>query len=205
MTKLYRHAILSTIGGFVALFGVIFVPAWTLDYWQGWVFFATLGISTSVPTVYIAIHDPKLFERRVNMGPAAEKTRTQKILTTIGMPVFVLAFVVMVFDHRFRWSPAVPAWVSIAGDILIVLGLYVYYLVTKENSYAGATVDVVEGQTVCSTGLYAILATSHVRGRAPGFPWRATCAGLLVGSPRGAGRRRRIRLAASGRRESADQ
>lgn len=157
MTKLYRHAILSTIGGFVALFGVIFVPAWTLDYWQGWVFFATLGISTSVPTVYIAIHDPKLFERRVNMGPAAEKTRTQKILTTIGMPVFVLAFVVMVFDHRFRWSPAVPAWVSIAGDILIVLGLYVYYLVTKENSYAGATVDVVEGQTVCSTGLYGFL------------------------------------------------
>ena len=73
------------------------------------------------------------------------------------MPVFVLAFVAMVLDHRFRWSPAVPAWVSIAGDILIVLGLYVYYLVTKENSYASATVGVVEGQTVCSTGLYRFL------------------------------------------------
>jgi protein-S-isoprenylcysteine O-methyltransferase Ste14 len=157
MSKLYRRAVLSTIGGFVALFGVIFVPAWTLDYWQGWVFFATLGISTSIPTVYIAIHDPKLFERRVTMGPAAEKTRTQKIITTIGMPVFVLAFVAMTFDHRFRWSPAVPAWVSISGDILIVLALYVYYLVTKENSYAGATVGVVEGQTVCSTGLYGFL------------------------------------------------
>jgi protein-S-isoprenylcysteine O-methyltransferase Ste14 len=157
MTQLYRRAVLSTIVGFVALFGVIFVPAWTLDYWQGWVFFATLGISTSVPTIYIAIHDPKLFERRVTMGPAAEKTQTQKIITTIGMPVFVFAFVAMVLDHRFRWSPAVPTWVSIAGDILIVLGLYVYYLVTKENSYAGATVGVVEGQIVCSTGLYGFL------------------------------------------------
>lgn len=157
MKNLYRRAVLSTIGGFVALFGVIFIPAWTLDYWQGWVFFATLGISSTAATVYIAIHDPKLFARRLTMGPAAEKRRTQKIITTAGLPVFVAAFVAMVFDHRFGWSPAAPAWVSIAGDIFIVLGLYVYYLVTRENSYAAATVGVVEGQTVCSTGPYAFL------------------------------------------------
>ena len=157
MTKLYRRAVQSTVGGFVALFAGIFIPAWTLDYWQGWVFFATLGISTSVPTVYIAIHDPKLFERRMTMGPAAEKTRTQKIITTVGLPVFLVALEAMVFDHRFGWSPAVPEWVSIAGNILIVLGLYVYYLVTQENTYAASTVSVVEGQTVCSTGLYAFL------------------------------------------------
>lgn len=155
MKHLYRRAVLSTIGGFVALFGVIFIPAWTLDYWQGWVFFATLGISSTAVTVYIAIHNPKLFASRVTMGPGAEKRRTQKTITTVGMPVFVAAFVAMVFDHRFGWSPAVPAWISIAGDIFIVLGLYVYYLVTKENSYAAATVGVVEGQTVCSTGPYA--------------------------------------------------
>lgn len=157
MKVLYLRAIQSTIVGFVALFGVIFLPAWTLDYWQGWLFFATLGISSSLAAVYIAIHDPKLFASRVTMGPTAEKTRTQKIITAVGMPVFVVAFVAMVLDHRFGWSPAVPAWVSIAGDILIVVGLYVYHLVTKENSYAASTVRVVEGQTVCSTGPYAIL------------------------------------------------
>lgn len=157
MKNLYRRAVLSTIGEFVVLFGIIFIPAWTLHYWRGWVFFATLGISSTAATVYIAIHDPKLFASRVTMGPAAEKTRTQKIITTVGLPVFAAALVAMVFDHRFGWSPAVPALVSIVGDIFIVLGLYVYYLVTKENSYAASTVGVVEGQTVCSTGPYAFL------------------------------------------------
>jgi protein-S-isoprenylcysteine O-methyltransferase Ste14 len=157
MKKLHFRAVLSTIVGFLALFGVIFIPAWTLDYWQGWLFFATLTISSTLAAVHIAIHDPKLFASRVAMGPAAEKSRTQKIITAVGGPVLVVAFMAMVFDHRLGWSPAVPAWVSIAGDILIVLGLYVYHLVTKENSYAAATVGVVEGQTVCSTGPYALL------------------------------------------------
>jgi protein-S-isoprenylcysteine O-methyltransferase Ste14 len=157
MNSLHRRAVLATIGGFVAIFGVVFIPAWSLDYWQGWAFFATLGISSTAATVYIAIHDPKLFASRVTMGPAAERTQTQKIVTALGMPVFIVAFVAMVFDHRFGWSPNVPAWVSIAGDIVIALGLYVYYLVTKENTYAAATVRVIEGQTVCMTGPYALL------------------------------------------------
>jgi protein-S-isoprenylcysteine O-methyltransferase Ste14 len=157
MKKLYRSAVRSTIGGFVALFAGIFLPAWTLDYWQGWAFFVALGTSSTVATVYIAIHDPRLFASRVTMGPAAEETRTQKIITMAGLPVFVAALVAMVLDHRFGWSPAVPVWVSIAGDIVIVLGLYVYYLVTKENTYAASTVRVIEGQTVCSTGPYAFL------------------------------------------------
>lgn len=157
MNKLCLRAIQSTIVGFVALFGVIFVPAWTLDYWQGWVFFAALAISSTAAAVYIAIHDPKLFASRVAMGPAEETTRTQKIITSVGLPVFAAAFVAMVLDHRFGWSPAVPAWVSIAGDISIVAGLYIYYLVTRENSYAASTVRVVDGQTVCSTGPYAVL------------------------------------------------
>jgi len=157
MRNLYLRAVRSTIVGFVALFGVIFIPAWTLNYWQGWLFFATLAISSTLAAVYIVIHDPKLFARRVAMGPGAEKSRTQKIITAVGGPVFVAALVAMVFDHRFGWSPAVPDWVSTTGDILIVLGLYVYHLVTKENSYAAATVGVVVGQTVCSTGPYAFL------------------------------------------------
>jgi protein-S-isoprenylcysteine O-methyltransferase Ste14 len=157
MRTLYVRAIWSTIAGFIALFAVIFIPAWTLDYWRGWAFFASLGISTTLATLYIAIHDPKLFERRLTAGPARETTRTQKIITAVGAPVFYVACVAMVFDHRFGWSPAVPAMVSIAGDILIVLGLYIYYLVTKENSYAASTVVVAEGQTVCSTGPYAFV------------------------------------------------
>jgi protein-S-isoprenylcysteine O-methyltransferase Ste14 len=63
----------------------------------------------------------------------------------------------MVLDHRFRWSPGVPAFLSLFGDALAVLGVVVYFLVIKENRYAASTIEVVEGQTVVSTGPYAIV------------------------------------------------
>lgn len=71
--------------------------------------------------------------------------------------MFGAAIVVIVFDHRFGWSPAVPAYLSILGDALGALGILVYLFVVKENRYAAATVTVVKGQTVVSTGPYAIV------------------------------------------------
>lgn len=157
MDKLFSRAIRAALGGFLWFFAVIFVPAWTLNYWQGWLFFWTLAICTSLATIYIARSDKKLLESRLNMGPKAEKTMIQKIITAIGAPVFIGAIVLMVFDHRFEWSPAVPAYISILGDILAALGILMYFFVVKENRYAAAAVEVVEGQMVVSTGLYALI------------------------------------------------
>ena len=98
--------------------------------------------------LYVARHDlycaqrQKLLESRLNMGPKAEKTMIQKIITAIGAPVFIGAIVLMVFDHRFEWSPAVPAYISILGDILAALGILMYFFVVKENRYAAAAVEV---------------------------------------------------------------
>jgi len=157
MDNLYLRAIRSALFGFIWFFAVIFLPAGTLDYWQGWAFFLTTAICTSLATVYIALSDKQLLERRLNMGPSAEKTLIQKIIVAVGAPVFVAAIVMMVLDHRFGWSPVVPAWLSIFGDGLGVLGALMYFLVVKENRYAAATVEVAEGQTVVTTGLYAIV------------------------------------------------
>ena len=156
MNSLIFRAALGTIVGYVFFFSIIFIPAWTLDYWQGWTFFVTLSLSTTLVTIYMARHDTKLLESRLRMGPTAEKTLAQKIITAFGSGIFV-GFVVMVFDHRFGWSPAVPAALSIFGDVLAALGIFIYFLVVKENRYAAATVDVAEGQTVVSTGPYAIV------------------------------------------------
>jgi protein-S-isoprenylcysteine O-methyltransferase Ste14 len=157
MTNLYVRAIRSALAGFCWFFAVIFLPAWTFRYWQGWVFFLTIAILTSLATIYIAVTDEKLFESRIRMGPTAEKDSTQKIITTLGAPLFIAAFVLMVLDHRFGWSPSVPASLSIFGDVVAALGIVVYVLVVRENRFAAATVDVVEGQTVVSTGPYAIV------------------------------------------------
>jgi protein-S-isoprenylcysteine O-methyltransferase Ste14 len=157
MEAVFSRAIRATLRGLLLFFAVIFIPAWTLDYWQGWAFFLTLAISTSLATLYIARSDKKLLESRLNIGPKAEKTRTQRIITALGAPVFVAAIVTMVLDHRFGWSPPVSGAVSVFGDILAAFGILVYYLVVSSNRYAAATVEIVEGQTVVATGLYAII------------------------------------------------
>ena len=72
MNKLYFRALRSSIYGFLAMAALLFVPAGTLDYWQAYVFMGVfVGGSTAI-TVYLAIKDPKLLERRMNAGPTAE-------------------------------------------------------------------------------------------------------------------------------------
>ena len=108
-------------------------------------------------TIYMALYDRKLLESRLRLGPTVEKRSTQKIIVIVGLPVYVAAIVIMVFDHRFGWSAAVPVWLSLLGDALAALGILVYFLVIRENHYAASTVQVAEGQTVVSTGPYAIV------------------------------------------------
>ncbi len=157
MSNLYLRAIRATVAGTVVFFAIIFIPAWTLDYWQGWLFIGTLMVPSILVTIYIALYDKELLERRMRMGPAAERTAAQKVITAVGLFVFVASLVIMVLDHRFHWSPRVPGYVSILGNAFCALGLLVYFLVVRENRYASSTIEVAEGQTVVSTGLYAII------------------------------------------------
>jgi len=154
---LYVRAVRAALVGYLWFFAVIFIPAWTLHYWQGWAFFLTLSISTTLVTIYIALNDRGLLESRLHGGPAVEQTPAQKVITALASFVFVPAVVISVLDHRFRWSPDVPVWLSIAGNALGVLGIVMYFFVVRENRHAAAAVVVVEGQCVVSTGPYSII------------------------------------------------
>jgi protein-S-isoprenylcysteine O-methyltransferase Ste14 len=154
MNNLYLRAFRAVFGSAVVFLALIFIPAGTFNYWQGWVFAATSMVLLTLTMAWIAVHDKELLERRL---PSAEKTRAQQIFTVFGVPVGVASILVMVFDHRFGWSPAVPAWLSLFGDALCALGILVYFLVIRKNRFAAATVEVVPGQVVVSTGPYAIV------------------------------------------------
>jgi len=93
-------------------------------------------VRTGDVTVYLAIHDKKLLKRRLHAGPAAERTRTQKIIMAFAMTGFVALLVVPVLDHRFGWSPAVPAHASISAEVLVALSFLITFFVIRENSYA---------------------------------------------------------------------
>jgi len=157
MNDLFARLVRATVGGTAVFLGILFIPAGTIDYWQAWAFAGALLVSSLLVTVYMALNDRALLESRLRMGPAAETTPTQKMITTVGFAVFVAAIVVMVLDHRFGWSPSVPASLSLLGDAIAIAGIVVYFFVVRENRYAASTIAVVEGQTVVSTGPYAIV------------------------------------------------
>lgn len=139
----------------VVLGSLLFLPAGTFDYWQAWVL-VVLATSTWISGVYLLRADPATLQGRTRGGPTAETRMVQKV--AIGGLWLSLAtmLVVSALDHRFGWS-SVPTAISLAGDVLVAVGLAVPVLVVIQNSYAAATVRVGAGQTLVSTGLYRLV------------------------------------------------
>ncbi|MDX1887705.1 isoprenylcysteine carboxylmethyltransferase family protein [Mycolicibacterium sp. 120270] len=141
----------------VVFFAVLlFWPAGTFDYWQGWVFIAVFVIGTTVPTIYLAVKYPDAFRRRVRSGPFAESRMAQKLINIGIIATTVAAGVVSALDHRFGWS-TVPTAVVVIGNVLVLAGLAVAEVVIIQNNYAAATITVEAEQPVVSTGLYGLV------------------------------------------------
>jgi protein-S-isoprenylcysteine O-methyltransferase Ste14 len=140
-----------------AVFGLmLFLPAGTVNYWQAWVFLAVVAISVQIPPAYLLRTNPAALQRRMRGGPAAEGRMAQKVVIA-GLYLSLAAMVVVsALDHRFGWSPA-PTAICLVGDVLVAAGLGVVALVLIQNSFAASTVQVEEGQTVVSTGLYGVV------------------------------------------------
>jgi len=133
----------------------LILAAGTLNYWQAWVFLGVGAVSSVLLTLSM-IKNPILLENRIKYGPTAEKRTIQKIIVLCaGIPA-IAAFIVPALDRRFGWSN-VPFWLSIAGDILIIVSMWMVYRVFKENSFGSATVEIATDQRVISTGPYAIV------------------------------------------------
>lgn len=135
---------------------LLFLPARTVSYWQAWIFLAVFGASALAITLYLMRNDPKLLERRVSAGPIAEKDWSQKIIQTTTAIGFAAILVVSALDHRFAWTPS-PSYVSLAGEVLVVLGFLIVFLVYKENTFASATIELAPDQKVISTGPYKLV------------------------------------------------
>jgi protein-S-isoprenylcysteine O-methyltransferase Ste14 len=134
----------------------LFVPAWTLEYWQAWVCLFAFIASSALITLYLWQNDQSLLAGRVDAGPRAEKDPLQQRIQFFAGPAFVGIFVLSSLDHRFSWSH-VPLPLVVAGDVLILLGFFIVFQVFQENTFTTATIKVVADQSVVSTGPYAIV------------------------------------------------
>jgi protein-S-isoprenylcysteine O-methyltransferase Ste14 len=141
--------------GFMLFLAVlIFLPAGTLEYWQGWVYLGLFAACCALTTVSLLKHDPALVARRLEVGPRAEREPAQKRIQLLASLCLCLLYVVSALDYGQAWS-FVPTGAVLIGDLLTVLGFAVMYRVFRENSFAAATVTVEAGQRVIATGPYA--------------------------------------------------
>lgn len=138
------------------MLALIFIPAGTIRYWQGWAYVAVVIICSGAYTAYLAAHDPELLKRRTEGGISHEKELTQKAVIAVLFAACIVLIVLPPLDVRFGWS-SMPWRVSIIGDALVVFSFYVFYLVSKVNTYAAANVRVEAGQKVISSGVYGVV------------------------------------------------
>lgn len=154
--KLRRQSLRGLALFTLALGIVLFLPAWSLRFWQGWLYLAVFCGCCVAMTLYFLKHDPKLVERRSAAGPGAETEPTQKIIMTLTSVCFLLLLVIPALDHRHHWSD-VPVWLVLLSDAGFVLSFFLIALVLKQNSYAASTIRVEAHQPVVSTGAYALV------------------------------------------------
>jgi protein-S-isoprenylcysteine O-methyltransferase Ste14 len=154
--KVAIQAIASGLIGLVVFGLLVFWPAGTFDYWQGWAFIIVFAASTMIPSLYLAAKNPAALERRMQAGPAAETRPLQKIIISFAFLAMGATIVVSALDFRFGWS-SVPAAASVVGDVLVAVGLGISTLTTLQNGYAAANITVESGQELVSTGMYSVV------------------------------------------------
>ncbi len=151
-----RQLIRSSSIGIIVLLLFLFIPAGTLNYWQGWIYAAVFISSSTAYTLYLAKHDPALLKRRTQAGISYEKEPAQKLIISLLFATCIALVILSALDVRFGWS-YVPGYISILGNLFVVFSFYIFHLVSKVNTYAAANVRVEEGQQVISKGLYGVV------------------------------------------------
>jgi protein-S-isoprenylcysteine O-methyltransferase Ste14 len=156
MQRVNRDAVLGLIRMFILLPVLVFVPAGTVLYWQGWACLLAFFASVLFITVYLMTSDPALLARRLKAGAKAETEKNQKLVQTFAAVLFVAIFVVPGLDHRFGWT-IVPLAIELAGDLLVLIGFGFVFWVFRVNSFTSGVIEVATDQRVITTGPYAVV------------------------------------------------
>jgi protein-S-isoprenylcysteine O-methyltransferase Ste14 len=152
-TKLLGTALTRVFAGLVIMTLLIFVPAGSLGYWQGWLLIGILFIPMIIAGFIMFFKSPELLRKRLNMK---EEQKDQKIVVLLSGLMFIVAFVVAGLNYRFSWI-MMPNWVPIVFTIVFLVAYILYAEVLRENVYLSRTVEVQENQKVIDTGMYGVV------------------------------------------------
>ena len=151
--ELFSTAIKKFVAGVIVVGLLLFVPAGTLAWWQGWLFMGILFVPMFVAGLIMMRKAPDLLRKRLD---AKEDESEQKTVLVLSALMFIAAFVVAGLSVRFGWI-MFPSWVTWIGVVIFLASYALYAEVMRENAYLSRTVEVQEGQHVVDTGLYGIV------------------------------------------------
>ena len=151
--KLFFQAIIKYLLGVLIVGLLVFWPAATLDYWNGWLFMGILFIPMFFAGIYLMIKNPELLRIRLN---AKEKESEQKDVIKYSGIMFLLGFTIAGLNYRHGWI-VLPDIVIIISSVVFLIAYILYAEVLRENTYLSRTIEVQENQKVIDTGLYGIV------------------------------------------------
>lgn len=151
--KLFAEAIVKFLAGVILVGALIFLPAGTILFWNGWLLMGILFIPMFLAGLVMMVKNPSLLASRLD---AKENQKDQGLVVKLSGLMFLLGFLVSGLGHRFGWY-MLPRSASIAGAVVFLAAYALYAEVLRENAYLSRTIKVQEGQTVVDTGLYGIV------------------------------------------------
>ena len=151
--KLFFQAILKFALGVLLVGALIFLPAGTLDFMNGWILMGILFVPMFVAGIVMMFVNPELLKKRLN---AKEKQKEQDTVVKLSGLMFIAGFVVAGLGRRFGWY-MLPIGAVIAFAVIFLIAYILYAEVLRENTYLSRTIEVQENQKVIDTGLYGIV------------------------------------------------
>ncbi len=151
--KLLINGLVKFVSGIIIIGALVFLPAGTLDFINGWIFSGVLFVPVLIMGVVLYVKAPELLKKRLE---PKEKEGTQKKVVGISALAFLGVFVVAGLDFRFGWSE-IPLWAVALASVLFLLGYIMFAEVMRENAYLSRIIEVQEGQKVVSDGLYGVV------------------------------------------------
>ena len=153
MIKLLAQALSKFFLGVLLLGVLIFLPAGSFRFWQGWLLMGILFGPMFIAGLILLAKNPDLLRKRLN---AKEEEKEQKTVVVLSGLLFIAAFVLAGLNWRFHWC-VLPDWAVWVAAGLFLLSYLLYAEVLRENTYLSRTIEVQENQKVVDTGLYGIV------------------------------------------------
>lgn len=151
--KEFLQAIIKLICGIFLVGLLIFLPAGSLAFFNGWLLMGILFIPMFIAGIVLMIKNPTLLKKRLN---AKEKQKEQNLVVKLSGLMFIAGFITAGLGHRFGWY-TLPKPVVFGAAAAFLMAYLLYAEVLRENTYLSRTIEVQEHQTVISTGLYGIV------------------------------------------------